>query len=230
MSNSVLQIKNMPESERPYEKCLKFGVSVLSDAELLAVIIKSGTRNMRSTDLAQHILSLCECKGGLSYLSRLSIQQLIKFKGIGKVKAIQVVCAVELSRRIAKSNAALGIDFTSPESVAAYYMEDLRHYTQEHLILLMLDTKNRLIKDMVIFKGTINSTIMHPREVFIEALKYEAVHIILVHNHPSGDPTPSKDDIQMTKHVAELGKMIGISLIDHIIIGDNIYESLGQYI
>jgi len=230
MNHSVLQIKNMPESERPYEKCEKSGVSVLSDAELLAVIIKTGTKNMRSIDLAQHILTLCERKGGLGFISRLSLQELMKIKGIGKVKAIQILCAAELSRRIAKSGAVSGTDFTSPDAVAAFYMEDLRHCAQEHLVLMLLDTKNRLIKDMVLTKGTVNSTIMHPREIFIEALKYEAVQMILVHNHPSGDPSPSREDIQMTKDVAEIGKMIGIPLIDHIIIGDNMYESLGQYI
>ncbi|MCI6018188.1 MAG: DNA repair protein RadC [Clostridiales bacterium] len=230
MDNSILQIKNMPESERPYEKCLKLGVSSLSDAELLAVIIKTGTKNMRSTDLASHILNLCEKKGGIGFLSRLSIHELTKIKGIGKVKAIQIVCAAELSKRIAKSSASQDISFTSPEAVASFYMEDLRHFTQEHLILLMLDTKNRRIKDILITKGTINSTIMHPREIFIEALKHEAVNIILVHNHPSGDPTPSKADIQMTRQVAKIGDMIGIPLIDHVIIGDNIYESLSCYI
>lgn len=227
---SILQIKNMPESERPYEKCQKFGVSALSDAELLAVIIKTGTKDMRSTDLASHILSLCEDKGGLGCLSRLSIQELTKIKGIGKVKAIQILCAAELSRRIAKSSASSGIDFTSSEAVASFYMEDLRHASQEHLVMLMLDTKNRLIKDIVLTKGTINSTIMHPREIFVEALKNEAVHIILVHNHPSGDPTPSKNDIQMTKDIAKIGKLLGIPLIDHVIIGDNQFESLGNYV
>ncbi len=230
MDNSNLQIKNMPESERPYEKCLKFGAESLSDAELLAVIIKSGTKNLRSTDLARQILALCEPQGGLSYLNRLSVHQLTKIKGVGKVKAIQIVCAAELSRRIAKSSAGSGDNFNNPDTVAAYYMEDMRHLTQEQLILVMLDTKCRLIKDMVLTRGTVNRTIMNPREIFVEALKYEAVHIILVHNHPSGDPTPSKEDIRLTKQVADAGRLIGIPLVDHLIIGDNIYESLARYI
>lgn len=227
---SILQIKNLPESERPYEKCQRFGVRALSDAELLAVIIKTGTKDMRSTDLAAKVITLCDAKGGIGYLSALSIQELTRIKGIGKVKAIQILCAAELSRRIAKSTASENINFTNSEIVAAYYMEDMRYLSQEQLIMAMLDTKNKLIKDIVLTKGTINATYMHPREIFIEALKHEAVHIILVHNHPSGDPTPSKTDIQMTKEISKAGKMIGIPLIDHIIIGNNRFESLGNYV
>lgn len=229
MEHQFLPIKKMPESERPYEKCSQFGVRSLSDAELLAVIIKTGTRDMRCTEVAAQILALDCGQNGLGHLCQLTIHQLMKVKGIGQVKATQILCVAELSRRIAKATKGEQLQFDCSESVAMYYMEDFRHYQQEHLLLIMLDTKGRLIKDIILTKGTINSTIIHPREIFLEALRYEAVNIILLHNHPSGDPMPSNEDIHMTKKVARVGQLLGIPLLDHIIIGDNAYESLGQY-
>lgn len=230
MNTSKLPIKNLPESERPYEKCQKLGVKALSDAELLAVIIKTGTKNIRSTELALHILNLCAPKGGLSGLCHLTLSDLQKVKGIGKVKAIQVLCAAELSIRISASAAAGKLNFNRPDTIAAYYMEEMRHYTQEHLMLMMFDTKNRLIKDCLMFKGTVNAAMINPREIFIEALKHDAVSIVLVHNHPSGDPAPSTEDIKVTRTMAHAGRLIGIQLLDHLIIGDHRYESLARYL
>lgn len=226
MSSHILQMKDMPLSERPYEKCQHDGASALTDAELLAVIIKTGTKNLRSIDLAMQVIKLGQERGGLGALNYLSMKDLQKIKGIGKVKAIQILCAAELSKRIAKCTAAEKISFNKPESIALFYMEEMRYLPQEHLRLIMLDTKNRLIKEALMSKGTVNATLMHPREIFIEALKNEAVSIILIHNHPSGDPAPSREDIQMTKAMAEAGSLIGIHLLDHIIIGDNCYQSL----
>ena len=225
-----LTIKDMPESERPYEKFQKYGPGALSDAELLAVIIKTGTKTMRSIDVAANILKLGEAQGGLSHICTLSLQELKKIKGIGTVKAIQILCVVELSKRIAKSTKGDQLIFDCPELIASYYMEELRHLKQEHLVLMLLDTKNHLIRDLVISKGTVNSAIMNPREIFIEALRYEAVNIVIVHNHPSGDPTPSSADIHMTKQIAAAGEMLNIHLLDHIIIGDNCYETLAGFI
>jgi DNA repair protein RadC len=129
---------------------------------------------------------------------------------------------------MAKETASNHLRLTTPQSVADYYMQDMRHLTREQVILLMMDSKNRIIKDMVISEGTVNTSIMPTREVFIHAVKYEAVNIILLHNHPSGDPTPSAEDIRVTKRIAEAGGLIGISLMDHIIIGDNRYISLKE--
>lgn len=229
-TNSKLPIKSMPESERPYEKCRKQGVKALSDAELLAVIIKTGTKDLRSTDLALNVLSLCDTHGGISGLCHLSITDLEKIKGIGEVKAIQLLCAAELAVRISVSGARQRLCFNCPDTIAAYYMEEMRHYTQEHLMLMMFDTKNCLIRDSLIFKGTVNSAVVQPREIFIEALRYEAVSIIIVHNHPSGDPTPSKEDILVTKTLYQAGRYIGIRLLDHLIIGEQKYESLARFI
>ena len=229
MEQSFTPIKNMPESERPYEKCQKYGVKSLSDAELLAVIIKSGTKNKRIIDLAMQVLG-ADDQDGLAGMCRLTFQDLTKIKGVGTVKALQILCTIELSRRIAKASLGDRYVFDSAEAIAAYYMEDLRHLKQEHLILLMLDTKNQLIADSMITKGTVNAAMISPREIFIEAMKHEAVNIILVHNHPSGHPVPSQADIEITKNIASVGKLLGIHLLDHIIIGNRCYETLSNYI
>lgn len=177
-----------------------------------------------------HILNLCGPKGGLSGLCHLTLSDLQKVKGIGKVKAIQILCAAELGIRISASKAAGKLNFNCPDTIAAYYMEEMRHYTQEHLMLMMFDTKNRLIKECLMFKGTVNAALINPREIFIEALKYDSVNIVLVHNHPSGDPTPSAEDIKVTQTISHAGKLIGIQLLDHLIIGDHRYESLARYL
>jgi len=156
------------------------------------------------------------------------MEQSLKIKGIGKVKSIQILCLAELARRMAKAEAALGLDFSSPDSIARYYMEDLRHKKREVMKLLLLNTRSRLISEMDVSTGTINSTLVSPRELFVEALQKNAVSIILLHNHPSGDPTPSKEDLLTTRRVRESGALIGIELLDHIIIGDNCYFSLRE--
>ena len=215
--------------EQSFTPIKKYGVKSLSDAELLAVIIKSGTKNKRSIDLAMQVLGV-DGEDGLAGMCRLTFEDLTKIKGVGTVKALQILCTIELSRRIAKASLGERYIFDSAEAIAAYYMEDLRHLKQEHLILLMLDTKNQLIADSMITKGTVNATMISPREIFIEAIKHEAVNIILVHNHPSGHPEPSQADIEITKNIASVGKLLGIHLLDHIIIGNRCYETLSNYI
>ncbi len=152
----------------------------------------------------------------------------MKIKGVGRVKAIELLCLAEITKRMAKELQKDRLKLTTPKNVADYYMQDLRHLTREQVILVMLDTKNKIIKDMVISTGTVNTSIMPIREVFIQALKYEAVNIILLHNHPSGDPTPSAEDLRVSKRIQEAGNFIGITLMDHIIIGDNKYISLKE--
>lgn len=220
------KIKDMVAEQRPYEKCEQRGVKSLTDIELLAVILRSGTRNMNSLEVAKHVLYPNGEKGGLIRLHDLSVAQLMKIPGIGRVKALQIICIVELSRRLSKSSASKGPDFSSPAKIAEYYMEDMRHYKQEHMKLLMLNTKSRLLGETEISKGTVNASLVSPRELFVEALQKNAVSIILLHNHPSGDPTPSMEDIILTKRIKEAGNLIGIELLDHIIIGNNCYVSL----
>ena len=221
-----LTVKELPESERPYEKCERFGPEMLSDAELLAVIIRSGTKHERAVDLAIRVLNRPGARKGLSALFYYSRQELQKIKGIGKVKSIQLCCVAELAKRMHAAEDEGKQAFHSPESIANAYMERLRHCRTEEIILLMLDTKGRKIADEVISKGTVNMAVLEPREVLCTALRYEAVFIILLHNHPSGIPMPSDADISVTRNLAKACEIVGIELRDHIVIGDKCYLSM----
>lgn len=220
-------IKELPAAERPYEKCLKNGPGALSDSELLAVILKNGVRGSSSIDLANEILSAAEQTPytGLLGLMHLSMKELMKVKGVGQVKAIQLKCIGELSKRIAATSAGLHLTMSHPETIAQYYMEQLRHEEKEILICMMLDSGMHLLGEQIISTGTVNASLVTPREVFLEALRYHAVSVILIHNHPSGIPAPSDDDIRITERIYHTGEMLGIHLIDHIIIGDHRYTS-----
>ncbi len=224
---SLLQ-QSKADLTRPYEKCLRFGCASLSDAELLAVILRCGTKGTSATHLAQQLLESMPHKDGLLGLVHSSVCDLTKIAGIGEVKAIQLKCIGELSKRISMQSRQESLSFCQPESVAGYYMERLRHEEQEELILVMLDTKSRLIADRMITKGTVNASLISVREVFLNALKYGAVSILLLHNHPSGDATPSEEDIRVTEKVHKAGEMMDIPLLDHIVIGDQCYVSFAQ--
>lgn len=217
-------IKDLPADERPLEKFMSKGETSLSDTELLAIIIRTGTRNLSALALSEEII---RCSQGIVGINHMSVEELTSIKGIGRVKAIQLKAIAELSKRIAKTM-ALSTEqvFISPDAIAACYMEEMRHLEQEQLKVLYLNTKGNLLKEEIITKGTVNMSIVSPREIFVNAVKYKAVTIALIHNHPSGDPTPSRQDIDATYRVREAGELIGISLIDHIIIGDNKYVSL----
>ena len=222
----MAKIKEKLKDERPYEKCMRLGTESLTNAELLAVIIRSGTSNRNSVELAESILVRHGNSGGILGINHVSIQELMKFKGIGMVKAIQIKCIAELSRRMHREQYNIKPELCSPDNIANYYMEDLRHLETEHLYLIMLNTKHRLLGNIELSKGTVNSSIFSPREALKEALRMDAVYMVLMHNHPSGDPTPSREDMATTKRMCEAGNIIGIPLIDHIIIGDNRYISL----
>ncbi|MGI6094349.1 MAG: RadC family protein [Lachnospiraceae bacterium] len=219
------KIKEISPEDRPYEKCCRFGPAYLTDAELLAVILRTGSQGISSVTLATQILNLSKDKEGLLSIHQLSVKELMALKGVGMVKALQIKCIGELSKRIARTSAGRSLSFQSPQTIAEYYMEQLRHEEQELMICMMLDTKNHLLGDPVISKGTVNASILSPREIYLTAMSYHAVHIILIHNHPSGDPTPSREDILMTKRIGEAGELLGITLMDHIIIGDCRYIS-----
>ncbi len=228
MNNNYLTVKQLPETERPYEKCEKYGASSLSDSELIAAIIRSGSKNLRSMDVAHHILNYSKTNKGLIGLNYMSMNDLISIKGIGKVKAIQLLCIAELSKRMAKATNEEGLRLLRPESVANYYMQEMRCLTIEEIIVVFIDSKSKVLHDMVLTTGTVNASIVSPREIFINALQHNATYIIMLHNHPSGDPSPSKEDINTTNRVKEAGLLIGIKLMDHIIIGDNKYISLKE--
>lgn len=222
----TIKMKDLPENDRPYEKCLRTGPEGLSDAELLSVVIRTGSRRDSSVALAEKILALNYPDDGILGLLHLSLQDLQEVHGIGKVKAIQLSCVGELSKRIWKREAVRKIlFFDEPNTIVNYFMEDMRHMEQEQLHVMFLNTKNVLIRDMLMSKGTVNASVTSPREIFIQALKHHAVSVIMVHNHPSGDPSPSQEDIRLTRQVREAGELIGIQLLDHIIIGDNSYCS-----
>jgi DNA repair protein RadC len=221
-------VKELPESERPYEKALTKGIESLSDAELLSVILRTGSRNVRSIDLAYEIFRHKPEYPGLLSLCYTTKEELMKITGIGKVKAIELLAIAELVKRLVRAKKPDRNIFRSPKEIALYYMEELRHEKREKTILLLLDGKNRMIRDIIISEGTVNMSMASPREIFIEAIKYEAVFIILLHNHPSGDPTPSREDLQTTKKIQQTGMLVGIPLIDHIIIGDQSYISLQE--
>ncbi len=223
-----MTMKHLPEDERPYEKVRQYGVKALTDTELLAVLLRSGTRGRTSLALAREIMTSGNSQSQLLNIHHLTYEQLTSMKGIGNVKAIQILCLSEMAKRLAKATAKEGIVFKNPSTIAEYYMEDMRHLNQEQMKLLMLDTKSKLICEMDISKGTVNAALISPRELFIEALHRNAVSIILLHNHPSGDPMPSASDIAFTKQVKEAGELIGIELLDHIIIGNNCYKSFSE--
>lgn len=223
-----MTMKSIPFSERPYEKAAERGPETLSDSELLAVILRSGTKDLTAMQLAETVLSLGE-PSGLTGLLHHTLCDYRSLRGIGTVKAVQLLCIGELSRRIWRSASRREICvLDSPQKIAARYLEELRHKEQETLKLLILNTKNILIRDVEISKGTVNASLATPRELFIEALRYRGAGIILLHNHPSGDATPSREDCAFTKRVLEAGKIMGIPLLDHIIIGDTSYISLRE--
>ncbi|NLM98193.1 MAG: DNA repair protein RadC [Halanaerobiaceae bacterium] len=218
-------IKEMPADERPREKLIKFGAESLTDAELLAIIIRAGNKKRTAVELSQDIINHY---GGIKALNYLDVEEMKKVKGIGDAKAVQVKAAVELGRRLASLNHEKKNIVKSPGDVAQLLMPGFRYLTQEVFKIILLDIKNQLIAMPVISKGGLSSSIVHPREVFKEAIKHSSAAIILAHNHPSGIPEPSRDDLKITKKLVDAGEIIGIEVLDHIIIGDGIYVSLKE--
>lgn len=224
--NRDYTIKDMPLNERPREKLYKYGAKSLSNAELIAVIIRTGSRNDTAIELAQRLISID--KRGIGFLSDASFEELTSVKGIGKCKAAQIISAIELGKRIAAQGGEDKIKVTSPLDISGLIMEEMRYLKREHFRIAILDTKNHIITIEEISIGNLNSSIVHPREVFNVAIKRTANSIILIHNHPSGDPTPSREDINITNRLIEAGNIIGIKVLDHIIIGDNKYLSFRE--
>ena len=228
MNEFTVTMKHLPPQMQPYEKCISYGPEFLTDAELIACILRSGTKEYTSVALAEYLLNLRKDKRGLEGLCNLSFEELIRVPGIGRVKALQIQCIFELAKRMTKSQAKKTLCFADPQTIADYYMEDLRHKEQEHLLLLLLDVKSKLLGEKILFTGSINASIISPREIYLEALKYHAAGIILLHNHPSGDPTPSMADRRATKKIQEAGSLLDIPLLDHIVIGDKQYVSFHE--
>lgn len=220
-------IKELPEDQRPDEKCEMHGPEFLADAELLAVIIRTGYFGKSSVQLASDIIE-AGGKDGILGLCRMNMKELQSIKGVGKVKAVQIMCICELAKRISKSFSNKKLIFDNPDNIASYYMEDMRHKIREEMKVIMLNSKSVYLGEVNVSVGTVNSSSASPREIFLEALRYKAVCIVLLHNHPSGDPTPSRQDIEVTGKICQAGELIGIKIVDHIIIGDNCYISLRE--
>lgn len=221
-----LKILDLPISERPLEKLLSLGAESLSNSELLAIVLRCGVRGENVLSLSQRILSELQ---GLDGIMNASYKEITSINGIKKVKASQILAIAELFRRFNTLKSLKNeISISSPKDIANMLITEMNGLNQEILKLVVLNTKNKVIKVKDVFKGSLNSSIVHPREIFAEAIKCGGASIIICHNHPSGDPTPSKEDINITIRVKECGKIIGIDLLDHIIIGDNKYLSLKE--
>ncbi|MBO5093069.1 MAG: DNA repair protein RadC [Lachnospiraceae bacterium] len=229
LSKEMQETKNKRYTEGPYEKYLKLGARQLSDAELLAVILRTGTVGEDTVSIANKVLSLPgERQKGILGLHHVSLKELMSVRGIGQVKAIKLKCIAELSSRIAQQTAKKTLQMTDPATVADYYMERLRHSEREKVILLMTDNRNHLIAEHILSEGTVNASLISPREIFLTALRLGAVYIMLLHNHPAGDPTPGRQDIAATEKIKKAAELIEIPLIDHIIIGDKKYFSFRE--
>jgi len=213
----------------PYEKFISYGAEALTDSELLAIIIRTGAPGMSAGVLSDKVLKAAGKYGnGLLGLYHIPIQELMQLNGIGKVKAIKLKALAELCTRMAQTKAKDQLSFQNPESVADYYMERFRHEKVEHILLLLFDSGMHLLEEKLLSTGTVNASLLSPREVYISAFRSQATHFMLLHNHPGGNPEPSGHDIRVTKRIAEIGRTIDVSMLDHIIIGDNSYFSFKE--
>jgi len=224
----MLKIKEMPVYERPYEKLEKYGADSLSDAELLGIIIKSGIKGENSVQIAQRIINQNTDSKGFYFLERMSIDELMSVKGIGKVKAIQLKAIFEMAKRINNNVNVNKVKITTPKSAYEELARYLKYEAEENFRVLLCDIKCNLIANKLIAKGELNTVSIEPREIFRPAISYSAANVILAHNHPSGDYTPSREDLAFTKKIAEAGKDLGIAVVDHIIVGDSGYCSLRE--
>ena len=219
------KVKDMALEERPREKMLLSGAKNLSNAELLAILLRTGTKKKNAIELANDILN--KDSQGIRYLQDISIEELLKIEGIGLSKATQIKAALELGLRISSSRPNR-YKVKNPWDIYKYYMEGLRYKQNEVFKVVLLNTKNEIITDIDVSIGTLNSSLVHPREVFKEAIRRSSNKIILMHNHPSGSVEPSNEDKNITYRLIKCGELIGIEVIDHIIIGDGLYFSFKE--
>ena len=223
---SKIMIKDIPLSERPRERLLKYGKESLSNEELLSIILKTGTKNYSAKELSNHILKNFKNIKEMKYIT---INKLTEINGIGEVKAIELLAALELGKRVYYIEQKEKVLLNSSKKIYEYFKNIFIEEYQECFYALYLDTKSKLISYKLLFKGTINSSCVHPREVFKNAFLESAYSIIVIHNHPSGDPSPSKEDIKVTETLMQVGKIMAIPVVDHIIIGNNQYYSFYEF-
>lgn len=220
-----LSVRGLPSNDRPRERLYHVGVGELSLQELIAIVVGGGSRGAGSLVLALRLLGEFD---GLIALGRSSVDELCRVRGIGMARACQLVAAFELGKRFARQSRTNGSPVKSPADVARVFMDEMKHYDREHFKAAFLNTKNQIIKVVTVSIGSLNASIVHPREILKPAIAASAASIVLIHNHPTGDPTPSREDIEFTKRFAKCGELIGIELLDHIVIGSDRYQSLKE--
>lgn len=219
-------LKDMPMMEQPREKLIQKGVTHLTNSDLLAIILKTGNQNQSAVSLSQTIIN--SCNDDLTELNQYTIEELTAFNGIGETKACQILASLELGKRVMQATGIKRNKIACPDDVIAYFTAELSDAKVEKFIAILLNTKNEIINWEIISIGSLNASIVHPREVFNRAIKRSAASILVVHNHPSGHVAPSNEDINITKRLFEAGQLIGIPLIDHIIIGKGHYYSFKE--
>lgn len=217
-----LTIKDLPEEEKPRERALHSGLSSLSDAELLAILLRTGTRGKNAKDVAIDILKETN---HLENIEDITPKQMASLNGVGLAKALTILSGIELGKRVWKREISMRTRIENAQDIYHLLLPDLKYAKQENLVAVFLDNKKRVICHKTIFVGTSNVSIVHAREIFHEAIKYSAVFIILAHNHPSGDPAPSKADVHLTNQIKKCSELLDIPLLDHIILGKNTYYS-----
>lgn len=224
-SSYYVTMRDVPAEERPRERLARYGAAALSTAELLAILLRTGRRGENVLAMAQRLLADC---GGLVGPARISFAELQARKGLGAAKAAQIQAGIELGRRIAIASPEERPQVTSPAAAAALLMTEMAWLEQEHLRVLLLDTKNRVLATPTIYIGNVNTTVVRIAELFREAIRYNSTALIVAHNHPSGDPSPSPEDVQMTRQIVQAGELLGIEVLDHLIIGHNRFVSLKE--
>ncbi|MCL6580053.1 MAG: DNA repair protein RadC [Firmicutes bacterium] len=241
MGKGCLRISDLGEGDRPRERLARLGAQALSNAELVAILLRTGTSGASALDLARRLLALGKDEGvsgpggpvnglgdpGLRRLATASLEELGRVPGVGPAKAVALKAALELGRRVANATTVRRA-VRSPEDVSNLVMEDMRYLDREQFRIVLLDSKNHVLGVRTVSVGSLSASIVHPREIFKEAIARSSAAIILVHNHPSGDPTPSREDVEVTRRLVEAGKLLGIEVLDHVVVGDNRYVSLKE--
>ncbi|TWT26263.1 DNA repair protein RadC [Planomicrobium sp. CPCC 101110] len=225
LTEQSLMIRDVHAADRPRERLLNQGASSLSNQELIAILLRTGTKEESVLFLANRVLTTFE---HIQQLKDATIEEMTSIKGIGQAKAVQLLAAVELGRRLSSKQTDMKYTIRSPKDAASYLMADMTSLKQEHFVVLFLNIKNQVVHRQTIFVGSLNASIVHPREIFREAVRRASASIVCAHNHPSGNPAPSPEDIDVTKRLMEAGSIIGIELLDHIIIGDHQFTSLKE--
>jgi DNA repair protein RadC len=218
MTSYPRAIKEWPEDERPRERLMKLGADALSEAQLLAIVLATGeaSTGQSALDLARHLVGTFD---GLRALDAASIAELCQIRGIGPAKATSIKAALELGKRLAGQPVQRHLKVRSPQDLVSYFRPRLQYLRKEVFKAVLLDTKHQMLKDVTVSEGSLSASLVHPREAFLPAIKESAAAVIFLHNHPSGDPTPSTEDKELTLRLAEVGQLVGISVLDHIIIG-----------